>query len=184
MAVKSLSSPSGGQARTRVLVALRLLDSSYPRELSRLLDIPVSAASRALANLERDALVAGRLVGRNRTLYVESGLLREARARGVPVAACRGRYGTEREDRPIVTPTAANRQTTVRLTPTSTLPEVAATVGGHLRERGIEAVLTGGACVFGSMSRAHPVTRPSGRWRPLQLGPTLPRKVPAIPTER
>jgi len=35
----------------------------------------------------------------------------------------------------------------VRLTPTSTLPEVAATVGGHLRERGIEAILTGGACV-------------------------------------
>jgi len=66
MAVKSLSSPFGGQARTRALVALRLLDSSYPRELSRLLDIPVSAASRALANLERDALVAGRLVGRNR----------------------------------------------------------------------------------------------------------------------
>ncbi len=49
-----------------MFVALRLLDSSYPRELSRLLDIPVSAASRALANLERDALVAGRLVGRSR----------------------------------------------------------------------------------------------------------------------
>jgi len=66
MVVKSLSSPFGGQARTRVLVTLRLLGSSYPRELSRILGIPVSAASRALANLERDALVSGRLVGRSR----------------------------------------------------------------------------------------------------------------------
>ncbi len=66
MVVTSLSSPFGGQARTRVLVALRLLDSSYPRELSRVLDIPVSAVSRALARLERDALVAGRTVGRSR----------------------------------------------------------------------------------------------------------------------
>ncbi len=64
--VKTTSSPFGGQARTRVLVALRLLDSSYPRELSRILAIPVSAASRALAGLERDAIVAGRTVGRSR----------------------------------------------------------------------------------------------------------------------
>lgn len=66
MVVKSLSSPFGGQARTRVLVALRLLGSSFPRELSRLLGTPVSAVSRALAGLERDALVSGRLVGRTR----------------------------------------------------------------------------------------------------------------------
>jgi DNA-binding transcriptional ArsR family regulator len=66
MVVKSLSSPFGGRARTRVLVALRLLGSSFPRELSRLLGTPVSAVSRALAGLERDALVSGRLVGRTR----------------------------------------------------------------------------------------------------------------------
>ena len=67
--VKTISSPFGGQARTRVLVALRLLESSYPRELSRILAVPVSAVSRALAGLERDALVAGRLVSRTR-VYV------------------------------------------------------------------------------------------------------------------
>ena len=67
--VKNISSPFGGQARTRVLVALRLLESSYPRELSRILAVPVSAVSRALAGLERDALVAGRLVSRTR-VYV------------------------------------------------------------------------------------------------------------------
>jgi DNA-binding transcriptional ArsR family regulator len=70
MVVKTLSSPFGGQARTRVLVALRLLDSSFPRELSRILEVPVSAVSRALAGLERDALVVGRLVGRTRVYTV------------------------------------------------------------------------------------------------------------------
>jgi DNA-binding transcriptional ArsR family regulator len=66
MVVKILSSPFGGQARTRVLVALRLLDSSFPRELSRILEVPLSAVLRALVGLERDALVVGRLVGRTR----------------------------------------------------------------------------------------------------------------------
>jgi DNA-binding transcriptional ArsR family regulator len=66
MAVKTNSSPFGGTTRTRVLVALRLLGSSFPRELSRLLPAPVSAVSRALYGLERDALVAGRLAGRTR----------------------------------------------------------------------------------------------------------------------
>jgi len=66
MMVKTLSSPFGGQARTRVLVALRLVESSFPRELSRVLGVPVSAASRALSGLERDGLVAGRTVGRTR----------------------------------------------------------------------------------------------------------------------
>lgn len=66
MAVKLISSPFGGLARTRVLISLYLIESSFPRELSRLLEIPVSAVSRALAGLERDALVAGRLFGRTR----------------------------------------------------------------------------------------------------------------------
>ncbi len=47
-------------------MAIGLMGSSYPRELSRLLDAPVSAVSRALRGLERDALVAGRLTGRTR----------------------------------------------------------------------------------------------------------------------
>lgn len=66
MVVKTTSTPFGGRTRTRVLVALNLLDSSFPRELSRLLGTPVSAVSRALNGLERDALVAGRLTGRTR----------------------------------------------------------------------------------------------------------------------
>jgi len=68
--VKTTSSPFGGDARTRVLIALRLLGSSFPRELSRVLEIPVSAVSRALAGLERDALVDGRTVGRSRVFAI------------------------------------------------------------------------------------------------------------------
>ena len=60
------SSPFGGQARTRVLLALRLLDESYPRELARVLGLPLSGVQMALRGLERDGLVAGRLAGRTR----------------------------------------------------------------------------------------------------------------------
>ena len=60
------SSPFGGQARTRVLVALRLLDESYPRELARILGIRLNGVQMALRGLERDGLVAGRLAGRTR----------------------------------------------------------------------------------------------------------------------
>lgn len=63
-----LSSPFGGQARTRVLLALRLLEESYPRELSRVLDHPLNGVQGALRGLERDGLVAGRLVGRTRVV--------------------------------------------------------------------------------------------------------------------
>lgn len=60
------SSPFGGQARTRVLLGLRLLDESYPRELARVLGLPLNGVQMALRGLERDGLVAGRLAGRTR----------------------------------------------------------------------------------------------------------------------
>ena len=66
MAVKSSSSPFGSQGRTRALLALRLLGDSYPRELARVLEVPLSSVQKALASLERDGLVAGRMVGRTR----------------------------------------------------------------------------------------------------------------------
>jgi DNA-binding transcriptional ArsR family regulator len=64
--VVTISSPFGGQSRTAVLLALRLLEDSYPRELSRVLERPLSGVQMALRGLERDGLVAGRLVGRTR----------------------------------------------------------------------------------------------------------------------
>ncbi len=60
------SSPFGGQTRTRVLLALRLLRNSYARELGRILDVPVAPVQRALRGLERDGLISGRPVGRTR----------------------------------------------------------------------------------------------------------------------
>jgi DNA-binding transcriptional ArsR family regulator len=61
-----ISSPFGGQARTRVLVALRLLDESYARELARLLGTALAGVQMALRGLERDGLVSARVAGRTR----------------------------------------------------------------------------------------------------------------------
>lgn len=76
------SSPFGGETRTRVLIALALLDTSYPRELSRLLDAPVSGVRKALKSLELDGLVAGRLAGRTRLMSISPSYfaVRELRA--------------------------------------------------------------------------------------------------------
>jgi hypothetical protein len=68
--VVTRSSPFGGKTRTGVLLALRLLAESYPRELSRILGSPVSGVQRALRGLELDGLVAGRTVGRSRLYRV------------------------------------------------------------------------------------------------------------------
>ena len=64
--LKTSSSPFGGQLRTRVLVALRLLGTSYPRELARLLDAYPFGVRKAVHGLERDGLVSSRTAGRTR----------------------------------------------------------------------------------------------------------------------
>lgn len=71
MRVKTFSSPFGGAARTRVLLALRLLAESYSRELARVLDMPFSSVQKALRSLERDGLVAGRTLGRTRVFALD-----------------------------------------------------------------------------------------------------------------
>jgi hypothetical protein len=71
LAVKLTSSPFGGQTRTRVLIALRLLGDTYPRELSRMLGLPLSGVQRAPRGLELDGLVAGRAVGRTRLYQLD-----------------------------------------------------------------------------------------------------------------
>lgn len=67
MEIRATGSPFGSETRTRVLVALRLLGTSYQRELARLLSRSPSVVQKALSGLERDGLVAGRLVGRTRS---------------------------------------------------------------------------------------------------------------------
>jgi DNA-binding transcriptional ArsR family regulator len=65
------SSPFGSRSRTRVLLALRLLSESYPRELARLLAQPLAGVQRALESLERDGLVGARTIGRMRVYRLE-----------------------------------------------------------------------------------------------------------------
>ena len=67
MKVKTIGSPFGSITRTRALVSLSLLGSSYQRELARLLDASPSVVQKALTGLERDGLIAGRMVGRTRS---------------------------------------------------------------------------------------------------------------------
>ncbi|SRR5712692_2734019 len=65
-----VSSPFGSQTRTRLLLALELLGQSFARELARLLDSPLSVIQKGLRSLERDGLIAGRLVGRTRVFLL------------------------------------------------------------------------------------------------------------------
>jgi DNA-binding transcriptional ArsR family regulator len=67
MAVEQ-SSPFGGRTRTETLIALRLLEESYAREIARLLERPLSGVQKAVKSLESDGLVAGRMQGRTRVL--------------------------------------------------------------------------------------------------------------------
>jgi DNA-binding transcriptional ArsR family regulator len=60
------SSPFGGKTRTRVLLALRLLSESYPRELARVLDTSLNGVQQALKGLEVDGIVSARNAGRTR----------------------------------------------------------------------------------------------------------------------
>ena len=62
----SRSSPFGGQTRTLVLLTLSFLDESFPRELARLLEVPLNGVQQALRGLEADGLVAARGAGRTR----------------------------------------------------------------------------------------------------------------------
>jgi DNA-binding transcriptional ArsR family regulator len=78
MVVIGNSSPFGSAARTRVLLALGLLEDSYPRELARILNLPLSGVQRALQGLERDRLVAARSVGRTRLYRLDPGYFAHA----------------------------------------------------------------------------------------------------------
>jgi len=67
MEIKIKGSPFGSITRTRVLLCLNLLGTSFQRELARLLDSSPSVVQKALNGLERDGLVSGRMMGRTRS---------------------------------------------------------------------------------------------------------------------
>jgi DNA-binding transcriptional ArsR family regulator len=62
----SRSSPFGSRTRTLVLLALSLLEESFPRELARLMEVSLNGVQQALRRLELDGLVASRSLGRTR----------------------------------------------------------------------------------------------------------------------
>ncbi|HEV3085840.1 MAG TPA: winged helix-turn-helix domain-containing protein [Candidatus Elarobacter sp.] len=56
----------GSRTRERILKLLGLLEQSYPRELATVLDEDLSVVQRAVDDLERDGILASRLMGRTR----------------------------------------------------------------------------------------------------------------------
>jgi hypothetical protein len=65
------SSPFGSRTRTGVLLVLRLLEESYPREIARLLDASLYGVQEALKRLEVDGIAAGRPAGRTRLYRID-----------------------------------------------------------------------------------------------------------------
>ena len=51
-----------------MLVAIRLLETTYPSELAELLGVRPFTVQSILASLEREALIVSRLMGRTRTV--------------------------------------------------------------------------------------------------------------------
>ena len=56
----------GSPRKTEVLKLLALLEESYPREISRLLDAPLLSIQKIVEALEHEGLVSTRLIGRQR----------------------------------------------------------------------------------------------------------------------
>ena len=56
----------GSRARERILKLLGLLERSYPRELAAVLGEDLSVVQRTADDLERDGVLASRLMGRTR----------------------------------------------------------------------------------------------------------------------
>jgi hypothetical protein len=56
----------GSPSRTKVLTLVALLEDTYPRELARLSDAPLASVQRMVNDLEREGVVATRIVGANR----------------------------------------------------------------------------------------------------------------------
>jgi hypothetical protein len=58
----------GNRNRTAVIVAIRLLEQTFPSELADMLGIRLFTVQTILTSLEREAVVVSRLLGRTRTV--------------------------------------------------------------------------------------------------------------------
>src|ERR1035441_2368629 len=112
----AVSSPFGSQTRTRLLIAFELLRQSYARELARLLEAPLSVVQKGLASLERDGLIAGRLLGRTPPLRNHPALLRREGAAGSPRQTRGSRRRSQEACRRAEAPASAHREAPVKIT--------------------------------------------------------------------
>lgn len=53
----------GSPTRTKVLLAIALLEETYPRELARLLGTPLMSVQRTVNDFDREGVTASRMVG-------------------------------------------------------------------------------------------------------------------------
>jgi hypothetical protein len=53
----------GSSLRTEILVLVAALERTYPRELARLVDRPISMVQKIVAGFERSGILASRLIG-------------------------------------------------------------------------------------------------------------------------
>jgi hypothetical protein len=58
----------GSRNRTAVLVAIRLLEETYPSELAAMLGVRLYTVQTITLSLEREGVIASRLMGRTRAL--------------------------------------------------------------------------------------------------------------------
>jgi hypothetical protein len=58
----------GTVARTKVLVAIALLEETYPREIARMAELPLMTVQRAVNDFDRDRVTASRVFGSQRNV--------------------------------------------------------------------------------------------------------------------
>ena len=66
MLIKDRNKTFGSRRRTEVLILLALLEESYPTELALLLNAPLFSVQKIVDDLDRQGIVATRLIGKAR----------------------------------------------------------------------------------------------------------------------
>lgn len=66
--LETTSSLFGTANRTAVLVAIRLLEQTFPSELAALLGLRLFSVQQILGSLEREGIIASRALGRTRSV--------------------------------------------------------------------------------------------------------------------
>ena len=76
----------GTAARTKILVAIALLEESYPREIARITALPLVSVQRAVNDFDADGVTASRMVGQQRNVRLNPRYFAGAELRALLVA--------------------------------------------------------------------------------------------------